>query len=167
MNIFIRPLQESDALISYKWRNDPDVWVLMGSRPDRQITQEIELEWIRHVLSDKTTKRFAICVAGPDEYIGNVQLTGISADEAEFHIFIGEKSYWGKGVSTQATGMILKYAFNELHLKRVSLTVNKENIAAIKSYEKNGFKTVSTCQFNIRMEVYAREYGEGIWGLTS
>lgn len=152
MNVYIRPLQEADANVSYKWRNDPEVWALTGSRPDKQITKEIELEWIRRVIGDKTAKRFAICITNSDEYIGNVQLTGITGKEAEFHIFIGVKKYWGKGVSTQATGFILNYAFTELKLDRIILEVKMENIAAIKSYEKNGFKIVSICHSVIKME---------------
>jgi len=155
VKIYIRPLRESDALVSYKWRNDPVVWALTGSRPDRHITHDIELEWIRRVLQDKTARRFAICIADTNEYIGNVQLTEISTDDANLHIFIGEKDYWGKGVSTQATGLILRYGFNELNLKNILLEVNKENLSAIKSYEKNGFKIISTSHKVIKMQIGA------------
>ena len=36
--------------------------------------------------------------------------------------------------------MILRYAFGELSLNRVGLNVNADNKAAIKCYEKAGFK---------------------------
>ena len=153
MNVYIRPLRESDALISCKWRNDPDVWTYTGARPDRYITEEIELEWIRQVLKDETSRRFAICVTDTHEYIGNVQLTDIDNDSAQFHIFIGNKSYWGKGVSTLVTNLLLTFARSNLKLNKIYLYVNKENVAAIRSYEKNGFKVVSSCDKDIRMEV--------------
>jgi RimJ/RimL family protein N-acetyltransferase len=153
MNVYIRPLSENDALTSWKWRNDPEVWKYTSSRPDRYITEEIELEWIRRALKDETSKRFAICITDTNEYIGNVQLTNIKNDLAQFHIFIGNKIYWGRGVSTSATALILNYAHSILKINKIFLIVNKENIAGIKSYEKNGFKTVSSCDLNIRMEV--------------
>ena len=78
--VLIRPLQAEDALISYKWRNDPDIWVYTGSRPDREITSDIESEWIKKALSDLSSKRFAILV--DDVYVGNVQLTNISERDA-------------------------------------------------------------------------------------
>ena len=43
MEIYIRPLRIEDALISYKWRNICEIWALTGSRPDIEITPELEL----------------------------------------------------------------------------------------------------------------------------
>ena len=68
VDIYLRPLKEENALISYKWRNDPEVWKLTGSKPDMLITPEIETSWIRKVLQDTTCRRFAIYIAESDEY---------------------------------------------------------------------------------------------------
>lgn len=138
--VSIRALKESDALTSYKWRNDPEVWKYTGTRPNSIITEDIELSWIRKVLRDETSKRFAILYN--DNYVGNVQLTDINSIDAEFHIFIGEKENWGKGISNEATKQILFYAKEELKLLRVYLKVNKNNLGAVKSYERNGFYLV-------------------------
>lgn len=140
IDVYIRPLSVDDAKISYKWRNDPEIWKLTGSKPEKIITLDIEAEWIKKVITLKDEKRFAICIRETDEYIGNVQLTGINQNDAEFHIFIGEKKYWGKGVATSATGKILDYAKNVLKIKIVYLHVNEKNIHAIKAYNKNGFE---------------------------
>jgi len=153
MNVYLRPLRESDALTSWHWRNNPEIWTYTGSIPDQYITEEIEIEWIRRVLKDETTKRFAICITDTDEYIGNVQLTNIENDAAQFHIFIGNQSYWGKGVSTLATNLLLAFVRSNLQLNKIYLYVSKENVAAIRSYEKNGFKIVSCRDKDIRMEV--------------
>jgi RimJ/RimL family protein N-acetyltransferase len=137
--IYLRPLQEADAMTSWKWRNNPEVWKLTGNRPDRIITPEIEKAWIQDVLNDKRCKRFAICIENTDEYIGNVQLTTITGEEAEFHIFIGKKNYWGKGLGTQATNELIKYARAQMKLKTIYLFVKPDNLAAIKIYKKAGF----------------------------
>lgn len=136
---YLRPLEEKDALISYNWRNDPTIWKHTGSRPDREITQEIESNWIRAVLERKSEVRFAICVKSTDEYIGNVQLTSITENSAEFHIFIGEKNYWGKGLGTAATSQMLSIAQSEFQLNEIFLWVSVENKAAIKAYNRCGF----------------------------
>lgn len=154
--IYIRPLEEKDSQVSYVWRNDPKVWEFTGSRPDRVITAEIEKQWINKVLQDRTSRRFAICVKTTHQYIGNVQLTSIDETEkkAEFHIFIGERDFWGKGVATQATKELLRYAKNELNLKVVYLFVSPQNVAAVRAYQKNGFtfapgsKTQMVCCLN-------------------
>lgn len=136
-------MQETDAMTSWKWRNDPEVWKLTGNRPDRIITPEIEKAWIQDVLNDKSCKRFAICVEKTDEYIGNVQLTNITDEDAEFHIFIGERNYWGKGMGTQATVELITCAKQQLKLKSIYLFVNPDNLSAIKIYKKAGFVHVN------------------------
>ena len=139
MDVIIRKLTLNDANVSWKWRNDPEVWRLTGREWNNIVTEEIEKEWIRKVLKDKSSIRFAICVGKNEEYIGNVQLTDLKEETAIFHIFIGDKAYWGKGIGFYATKLIIEYAKDKLKLKKIYLTVKKNNIAAIKTYIKNGF----------------------------
>jgi RimJ/RimL family protein N-acetyltransferase len=54
-------------------------------------------------------------------------------------IGIGEPDYRGKGYGTDAMRVILRFAFMELNLHRVSLDVFEYNPRAIRSYEKAGF----------------------------
>jgi len=135
--VYIRPLCFEDAQISYKWRNDPEVWKFTGSQPDREITHNIELDWIKKVIADDSGRRFAIIA--DDQYVGNIQLTNIKDRKAEYHIFIGDKIWWGKGISYLATYQILHFAKEELHLEEVFLSVREENIAAVKSYRNSSF----------------------------
>ena len=55
-------------------------------------------------------------------------------------IGIGEREFWGKGYGTDAMDLILRYAFVELNLRRVSLNVFEFNQRALRSYEKAGFQ---------------------------
>ena len=144
MEIYLRRLEEKDAFTSHNWRNDPEIWKLTGKRPDRIITPKIELEWMRSVLNNKNESRFAICIKSSNEYIGNVQLTNLLNGSAEFHIFIGEKKYWGKGIGTKATLEMIKIGFEDLLLNEIYLFVNKMNIPAIKAYLNCGL-IIDTC----------------------
>ena len=47
MEVKIRPLQDKDAYTSVVWRNIPEIWKMTGSSPDREITIEDELNWIK------------------------------------------------------------------------------------------------------------------------
>jgi glycosyltransferase involved in cell wall biosynthesis/RimJ/RimL family protein N-acetyltransferase len=141
-SVLIRPLREEDSPISYKWRNDQNIWRFTGKKPDRLITEEIECNWIKRVLSESDSYRFAILA--DEKYVGNIQLTGIKAgEEGEYHIFIGERSYWGKGIAWLASLQLIRFAREFLRLKRIFLYVNPENNAAIRVYEKLGFIKVS------------------------
>ncbi|MEW8995532.1 GNAT family N-acetyltransferase [Clostridium sp.] len=59
----------------------------------------------------------------------------------KYFIFIGDKSYHGKGVGTFVTREIVKNSFQELGLNRIMLTVSEKNIGAIKAYTNANFKT--------------------------
>lgn len=158
--IYLRPLEEKDAETSHMWRNDPDIWKFTGSKPDRHITPEIEKEWIKQILKRPSEKRFAICLKESGQYIGNVQLTGITDYDGELHIFIGEQLYWGKGIGTKATDLLVEYAFNELKLQCVYLFVKKENTSAVRAYEKVGFNTILEVENqNLWMAKYSIDQG--------
>jgi RimJ/RimL family protein N-acetyltransferase len=57
-----------------------------------------------------------------------------------FHITIGERDAWGRGLGTEATEMMLEHAFERLGLHRVGLSVFSYNLRAIRAYEKAGFR---------------------------
>jgi diamine N-acetyltransferase len=137
--VYIRRLILADAQVSYKWRNNPEIWRYTEFKPNHQISLKIEEDWLKNKLNNKNEERFAICLASNDRYIGNIQLIDIDLEGASFHLFIGEKIFWGKGIAQQATKLILKYAFTELGLKQVALEVHKANLAAIAVYKKMGF----------------------------
>lgn len=137
MNVTIRPLQEQDAYTSVKWRNDPEVFKYTGNTYKNEITLETELNWIRKVMVNKNEYRCAILADGV--YVGNIYLTDITKESAHYHIFIGDKDYWGKGVAKKASGLILDYAFNAINLKKVCLRVKKQNKVAFALYKKLGF----------------------------
>src|SRR5208337_661875 len=107
MKVEIRALKEDDAEVSWRWRNDPVVWELTRSRPDRYITVDIEREWIRSVQARKNERRFAICLPPEEKYIGNTYLTDITKSKAQLHIFIGERMFWGKGVAANVNKLML------------------------------------------------------------
>ncbi len=140
MKTIIRPLIIDDAKISYKWRNNSEIWKFTGRRPDRFISYKDELKWIKDVLARDNEKRFAI--VSDDHYVGNIQLTGINRSEAFYHIFIGEKIFWGQGIGYEATKLILTYAFQELKLDFVKLQVRVEHENGIRLFKKNGFQEV-------------------------
>ena len=153
MNISIRPLQEQDAEISVKWRNIPDIWTHTTFKADREITLQDERNWIQKVINEETSARFAIMV--DDVYVGNIYITNIDNEGGEYHIFIGDKNYWGKGVASAASRLILDYAKEVLQLKYIDLHVKKDNQAAFHIYEKLGFKPTGKSRDNfVSMRLY-------------
>ncbi len=54
-------------------------------------------------------------------------------------VLVGDKNVRGKGIGQQMMKEILKVAFEDLNLHRVSLGVFDFNVSAIACYEKAGF----------------------------
>lgn len=140
MNVTIRPLQESDAYTSWRWRNDPEVFRNRGNRYGSYVTLQNELDWIHTVLSRQNEYRFAIIADGC--YIGNTYLTDVEAGEGTIGIFIGNKNCWNKQVGFKAYMLLLDYAFTNLQLQSVRSTVRNENHASNRLHKKTGFKPI-------------------------
>ena len=74
--------------------------------------------------------------------IGTIGLSSIDPrnQKAEFGILIGELTERGKGFAEEASAALLNYAFSELNLHKIKLSVFSDNARAIKLYNKLGFR---------------------------
>ena len=138
MEVRIRQLVEEDAKTSYKWRNNPEIFKYTGANYDHQITLEDETNWIRKII--KNPNDFRCAILANEVYVGNIYLTDIKDGIGNYHIFIGEQEYWGKGIAKEASRQIIEYGFNILGLREIHLKVKKENIRAKILYQRLGFK---------------------------
>jgi RimJ/RimL family protein N-acetyltransferase len=84
---------------------------------------------------------FAIRPAAEDGFYGIGGLDGVLPFQgiAGLHMAIG-RPYWGQGFGREALSLLLAYAFGELNLRRVQLTVFSNNLRAIRLYEGAGFR---------------------------
>lgn len=93
--------------------------------------------------------------------IGELSLMDIDLINRNAHIRIAifESSNFGKGYGTEAMEMLLDYAFGNMNLHRIELSVYSFNERAIRSYEKLGFR-----KEGIQREVlyYDYEYHDAI-----
>lgn len=142
MRVYLRAFELNDLENLVNWRNDVKVTSHLGGN-SFFVSSLRETEWIKNaVFNDDKNIRLAICLKENNQHIGNVNLTSINwiNRNAEYSIMIGDINQWGKGIGNEATHLILKYAFEELNLNRIYLTVREDNINAIKLYSKIGFK---------------------------
>ena len=71
----------------------------------------------------------------------NKKLYGISCNNCyEIDIFIGELGMHNRGLGQKAINVLTKFLFSNFHANLLVMCPLKENIAAIKCYEKCGFK---------------------------
>ena len=74
-----------------------------------------------------------------NELIGRIKLDYISSNRYVLGICIGNKNSRNKGFGTEAINRLIDFAFEDLAANSIELTVIKENIPAIRCYEKCGF----------------------------
>lgn len=140
--VYLRQLNESDASQEYcDWLNDDEVNKYLETR---QSTIDDLRQYIAKQLADINSFFVGIFDKTNDKHIGNIKLEPIdwAKKRAIFGILIGNKDYWGRGIGTEATKLIVDYAFNFLGLDEVELGVITENKRAIVAYEKAGFRVV-------------------------
>ncbi len=126
-----------------RWTRDSEYWRLTEMDPSCPFSAKAVKDWLEkhREESQQNNFEFSIRTVQGDRLIGDVGLDGVLWNHGDFFvgIGIGEREFWGKGYGTDAMRLILRYAFEELNLQRVSLNVFEYNPRAIRSYEKLGF----------------------------
>jgi RimJ/RimL family protein N-acetyltransferase len=126
-----------------QWNRDSEYMRLLDTDPPRLRSSKSIKEWMEKDLeNNKDMYWFAIRTLEDDRLLGDITLSVISWGnrDAFAGIGIGAREFWGKGYGTDAMGLILRYGFIELNLRRISLTVFEFNQRAVRSYEKAGFQ---------------------------
>ena len=133
----LRKLEEKDAPFMLEWMHDKEITAGF-QRPFSQATLETVLSFIQNSF-DEENQNFEF-VNAEDEHLGTITLKHISHvnDKAEYAV-VARKCAQGTGAAKKATEELIQYAFTELGLHKVYLSVLEENVRAQKFYEKCGF----------------------------
>ncbi len=136
--VTLRPVEEGDIAARQALGYDHEITRCYGGRRrETSLMSRKEAEhWIETVRSCRDA--WIIDVGG---LIGHVRLHGhVEADQrAALAIGIDDPRYLGQGLGTEAIRLMAAYAFDELHLRRLSLHVLAFNERAIRAYESVGF----------------------------
>ena len=140
--IELKTLKEQDVQHFYSWINDDEVIKYSLSVFQNMETKEEVVFWFKELLNNTENLQLGIYIKGTNQLIGYAGISNISKfnKSGEYFIFIGDKTQWGRGISTEVTKQILEIGFNKLGLNRIMLTVSEPNIGGVKSYLKAGFK---------------------------
>ena len=134
-------MQQSDAEVFARFSQNSEYLRLLDSDPARlRSAQSMSSEIAREPFSTENFL-FSIRTLANDELIGLVELDEVQWPHGTgwIGIGIGNPEYWDKGYGTDAMRVILRFAFAELALHRVSLNTFAYNPRAIHLYEKLGF----------------------------
>jgi RimJ/RimL family protein N-acetyltransferase len=139
--VSLGPLRR-DLLPTYqRWLNDFGMLKLVDRRFRPHSAEWVTTWYERHAGGLQDAMVFTITTNQGNRPIGNVALQDIDyrSRTAEFGIYIGEPDCRGQGFGTEATRLLLEFAFNILGLHNVMLRVYEYNPGAVRAYEKAGF----------------------------
>ncbi|MGH2559781.1 MAG: GNAT family N-acetyltransferase [Thermomicrobiales bacterium] len=156
--VALGPLRRDLVSRYHRWAND-----LATSRtPGLTWPATMEQEIARYDQRAQATNEvcFTVYQRDPLRPIGVAYLYEIEPRHARasFGITIGEADCRGKGYGTEATRLVLDYAFNDYGLQNVMLTVYEFNLAGRRAYEKAGFR-----EFGRRRR--CSRFGQRLWDL--
>lgn len=128
-----------------RWINDFGTVRTLGLPPG-PMTFEAETAWYDSVAASASDRLFTIYERETGRPVGNTGLHQLDVRNrsATFGLLIGEPDARGKGYGSEATRLVLDYAFTALGLHNVMLTVYAFNLAARRVYEKAGFRQIGS-----------------------
>ncbi len=163
----LNTISEDDLQQIVRWDEDADFLRLYDAEP---AIPKGQAKWKK--LLDESAESglqylFAIRLVEDDQLIGYCELSDIlwSCGVAYLSIGIGNRDYWGKGYGTEAITLLVDFAFREMNLHRLQLTVFDYNTRAITAYEKLGFQREGN--FREFGQRDGRRYDMYLYGLLS
>jgi [ribosomal protein S5]-alanine N-acetyltransferase len=122
------------------WLNDPEVCAHNSHHVFPYSAAEGRA-YIESVSRDEHNMVLAIEDKESGKHIGNISLQKIDpvARSAEYAILVGDRDYWGKGVASEASRLLIAHGFSALNLHRIYCGTSSENVAMQKLAAKLGF----------------------------
>jgi RimJ/RimL family protein N-acetyltransferase len=165
----LAPVGMEHAALLRDWVNDPGTRHLLGG-PAYQLSLAVEEEWLRARQEISWSNGMllgieALDVPGAPRLIGTIELRNLSAESrrGEIGLNIGDPAYRGRGYGTEALRLLCRFAFEEMDLRRLELSVLEFNARAIRSYRSVGF--VEEGRQRERMFILGQYYDDVVMGL--
>jgi RimJ/RimL family protein N-acetyltransferase len=143
--VALGPLRRDLATDYARWMNELEV--RRGLDHMGIATPDSQEKWVEDNL-ERGSKRepevveFTVYDRTDSAPVGTAGLLGIghAHGNAEFAIVIGERR--GQGLGTEATRLVLDFAFNVLQLRNVLLETLEWNAPGLAAYERAGFRRI-------------------------
>jgi len=137
--LIMTPNRDGDATVLAAWEEDARFLRFMDT--DRAYPRSYEAI---AESENRESEHFSFRLRTKDEerLIGFIALHGIEWNNrtGSLAIGIGDPDDRGKGYGIEGIHLLLRYAFHELDLHRVSLDVIGYNDSAVRAYERTGFR---------------------------
>lgn len=118
---------------SWEWLNDPEIKYLTNTGDFSKNDQQ---DWFKNLPNLKNYKIWGVTYG--QKPIGVFGIKNIQHGEGEYWGYIGEKDFWGAGLTNTIIDLIIDEA-RRIGMTKLYLKVILDNVRAIKLYQKKGF----------------------------
>ncbi len=136
------PEADRDAEIESRWTHDPEYRRLLSLRPARPLSPGQLKKKYEAAGKEKGSFHFAIRTRAEDRLVGFAELEYIAWTHGagKVSLGIGSTDDRGHGYGREALGLVLRYAFAELNLHRLTAPTFEYNEPAARFLERAGFR---------------------------
>jgi len=144
MRCLVRPFAAADAASVAAAADDRRIWLQLRDlfpHPYRLADAET---YIARVASVDPPRSLAIVVgAAAVGGVGLEPMTDVNRRSAEIGYWLGT-AYWGRGIATEAVGLVTQWAFDAHQLLRIFAQPFASNLASRRVLEKAGYRLEGT-----------------------
>lgn len=141
-NLILRCLENHHASDAYlSWMRDPEVNQYLESRHSVPTIEGLQ-NYIDEMRDSTHSYMFGIFTSDDEVHRGNIKLGPISEEHksAAIGIMIGDRAVWGKGLASEAIGLLSDWAFRDLQLEKLWAGAYAVNQGSVRAFERNGFE---------------------------
>jgi RimJ/RimL family protein N-acetyltransferase len=139
--IRIREMKKEDVAMVVEWLGGTDEKFLEQWGGGRWYTYPVTLEQMEKQFETRTDNTKYFVILRDELPIGSAELDFISWETKECAVcrYLIAPQHRGRGYGTEALNVLTGYAFKNLGMKRIRLSVFDFNTSAIRCYQKAGF----------------------------
>ena len=139
-NLYMRIIDINDVTSEYlSWLNNYEITKFTEQKNIKHTIKSLET----YVLEKFNSKNnFLFGIFNFNRHIGNIKLGPIENidSSAEVSFLIGNKDYWGKGITTKALKRLIEFGIKELAIKKFVAGYYSNNEASARVFKKCLFK---------------------------
>lgn len=136
----LKPLELSDLPRILETGSYPEIWSHMSTTIEKKEDVNKFVENALKAKNEKTEFPFVIVDKQSGDIIGSTRFMDI--DDKHQRLEIGytwlTPAYWRTAINTNCKYLLLRYSFEHLHLQRVQIKTDHENIRSQKAIERIG-----------------------------
>lgn len=139
--VVLRAMTDADAPALLPVYGDPEVRRMGYAPPMATVDDALAVVAdTRRLVEARTIFHWGLALAESDVIVGHCTLFHLETRYGRAEVgYSLRRDLWGKGLITEGVGVLLRFAFEVLALRRIEADVDPRNLGSLRVLEKHGF----------------------------